>query len=467
MSSYSGALKFNNHFLNQIILHCIQNDEFIKKVRHVISLDIFKTSDKKFLIEICFEFFDDFGAAPKDNFFDIFKEREKSIPSDLYDRCINLIGVLKDISGSNPDYILKTIDEAIRHFRLEEASVEFATLIKRGKYNEAKLLILKAIKEPAIEEPYYDFFNDRTFIHDRVKENRYEMVTRIDELDKMIGGFRNSWLITILGATKGGKTWFLIEMAITSTLQGLNTLFISLEMGKEQIDERFDMAIGFMSSKMNTDDVEVMRKVGDDWIKSNEDVDSIYNVKRVIQNRQRIRKIGGGNLKIVAFNRGRLNHFDVERIIDELEEQGFYTDVVVVDYLGVMKETAAGQSKKERISENCIGLKDLSGRKNLIAISAMQGNRKAMTAEIFHSHLVADDIDTIFNSDLVMAICQTKYEEAQNKYRMYIANFRHGKQHGQVGIIRDLEIGQVALDTYDLKSVEEENEDKAEAGVDY
>jgi hypothetical protein len=467
VSYTSGALKFNNHFLNQIILHCIQNDDFIKKVRHTVPLDIFKTRDKKFLIEICFEFFDDFNAAPQDNFFDIFKEREKSIPSDLYDRCINLIGVLKDISGSNPEYILKTIDDAIRHFRLEEASVEFASLIKRGKYNDAKLLILKAIKDPVIEEPYYNFLEDRSFIHDRIKENRFDMSTGIDVLDATIGGYRNSWLVTVLGATKGGKTWFLIEMAVTAVFQGKRVLFISLEMGKEQIDERFDMTIGFMTSRMNGDNVEVMRKVGEDWIKSTENIDSIYNINKVVENRNRMRKIGGGDLRVVAFNRGRLNCFDVERIIDELEESGFYTDVVIVDYLGIMKETAAGQSKKERISENCIGLKDLSGRKNMIAISAMQGNRKAMTAEIFHSHLVADDIDTIFNSDLVLAFCQTKFEEEQNKYRLYIANYRHGKQHMQIGLVRDLEIGQVALDTYELKEKQDEDDKSAEAGVDY
>lgn len=465
----SGALDFNNHFINQIIYHSIQDSDFLKKIRKKVPLSIFKTREKEYLIKIIFEYFDEYGTAPQENFYDIFTDLEKSIGEDLYQRCIKLIGVLKDITGSNPQYILNTLSDAIRHFNLEEASVEFASLIKRGKYDDAKEVILNAIKEPSIEEPYYDFFNDRTFVEDRLSENRYRMVTRIKELDAIIGGYRPSWLVTILGATKGGKTWFLIETAVTAVLQGLNVLFVSLEMGKEQIDERFDMVIGFMTSKTNGNQMPVMKKVGGNWREIKENVDSVYNIDKVIKNRQRLQKVSGGKLKVVAFNRGRINYRNIENMMDELEEtQGFFTDVLVVDYLGIMKELYEGQTKKERISDNCIGLKEVAGQRNLIAVSAMQGNRQAMKAKVFHSYLVADDIDTIFNSDLVMAMCQTDTEEKSNRYRMYIANFRHGKQHGQVGIVRDLSVGQIALDTYDIKpEMENEDEDGKIAGKDY
>ena len=465
----SGALDFNNHFLNQIIYHSIQNDDFLKKIRHVVPLSIFKTRDKEQLIKIIFEYFDEYGSAPKDNFYDLFKELEKTMGDEFYQRCISLIGVLKEITGSNPEYILTKINDGIRHFRLEEASVEFASLIKRGKYDDAKAIILKAMKEPSIEEPYYDFFKDKTFLDDRLRENRYRMLTKIDRLDAMIGGYRSSWLVTLLGATKGGKTWFLIETAVTGVLQGLNVLFISLEMGKEQIDERFDMTIGFMTSEQNGQQIDVMRKVGGNWVQIKENVDSIYETDKVLKNRQRLKKISGGNLKVVAFNRGRLNYHDIDRILDELEEtHGFYADMVVVDYLGIMKETTEGQKKKERIGDNCVGLKEMSGKRNIIVVSAMQGNRLAMKAKVFHSYLVADDIDTIFNSDLVLALCQTETEELENKYRIYIANFRHGKQHGSVGVIRDLTLGQIALETYELPlSVPKEEGSEKTAGTDY
>ena len=91
-------LEYNNHFLNQIIYHSIQDDAFIKAIRNVVPLGTFKTKDRKHLIQIIYDFYDDYKKAPKDNFFDIFKEYDDTISNDLYERCINLVGVLKDIT---------------------------------------------------------------------------------------------------------------------------------------------------------------------------------------------------------------------------------------------------------------------------------------------------------------------------------------------------------------------------------
>jgi len=461
-------LEYNNHFLNQIIYHSIQDDAFIKAIRHVVPLGTFKTKDRKHLIQIIYDFYDDYKKAPKENFFDIFKEYEDTITNDLYERCMNLVGVLKDITGSNGEYILTKINDAMFHFQLEEASIEFAGLIKAKQYDDATGVILEAIKRPRqIEEPYYNYVSDRGFIGDRLREDRYLMKTRIDGLDRLIGGLRNKWLVTTLGATKAGKTWFLIEMAVAAMFQGLNVLFVSLEMGKEQIDERLDMAVGFMTSSPKGE-AEILRSMGDTYIKTLETIDSIYDVQKVIKNKERLKKISGGNLEVVAFDRGRLNYHDINRILDELEEKkGFYTNILIVDYLGIMKETESGQSKKDRISENCLGLKEIAATRNLIACSAMQGNRRAMTAKIFHSYLVADDIDTIFNSDLVLAICQTDIEEKESKARLYIANYRHGKQHGSVGIYRDLSIGQFAVDEFEIKEDWGNASGDDEAGIEW
>ena len=354
------------------------------------------------------------------------------------------------------------------HFQLEEASIEFAGLIKAKDYDKATGVILEAIKRPRqIEEPYYNYVSDRGFIGDRLKEDRYKMKTRIEGLDNLIGGLRNKWLVTTLGATKAGKTWFLIDMAVAAMFQGLNVLFISLEMGKEQIDERLDMSVGFMTSSPKGE-AEILRAMGDTYIKTLETIDTSYDIKNVIKNRERLKKISGGNLEVVAFDRGRLNYHDVNRILDELEEKkGFYTNILIVDYLGIMKETEAGQKKKDRISENCLGLKEIAATRNLISISAMQGNRRAMTAKVFHSYLVADDIDTIFNSDLVLAICQTDIEEKESRARIYIANYRHGKQHGSVGIYRDLSIGQFAVDEFEVKDDWGETSGEEQAGIEW
>ena len=447
------SLDFNNNFLNQIVFHAIQNDEFLSRIRGNVNADMMKSRERIHILSFIYDYYDEFKCAPKDNFFDIFSEAEKTMPDSLYDRCIRLIGVLKDITGSNSEYILKRVSEAIMHFRLENASIDFASMIKQGKYDDAKALILSAMREPeGIEKPYFDYFEDKSYIYERLKENRYKMTTMIAELDALIGGFNPTWLVTILGATKGGKSWWLTELAIAGVLQGLNVTIVSLEMDKTVLKERLDQSIGFMTSKQSGHGIDMMVERNGEWEKGEGNADSIYDIDKVEKNSARLKKISGGGLKVIAFNQGRLNYMDIDRFLEDLEQrEGFITELLIVDYLGIMKETTMGQSKKDRITENCLGLKEICGRRHLIGATAMQGNRTAMQAKVFHSHMVADDIDTIFNSDLVMAICQTKREEEQGRYRLYVSEYRHGPKGTSVGLIRDLAIGQIARGTFEIE----------------
>lgn len=437
-TNQSNALTFNNGFLNQIVFHCIHDSEFLLKVRRLMPLNIFKAQEKLTVVKEIFKYYDDYKEAPKEDFFHIFEHMESQYEKNLYDRCIKFLGVVKDLSGSNSKYIYNRISDAVRHYQLEEASIEFASLIKNQQYDDAKQVIYSALRSPEVSETY-NYFDDTRFLKERLEKNRFLMKTRIDALDEIIGGLKETWLVTLLAATKVGKTWFLLEMALQAALQGLNVLLISLEMGEFAIDLRLDMTSAFMSTQ-----------------------EALNNLQEVLKSRQKLKKMSSGCLEIRAFNRGRVNYQDIDLTLQDLEMKGIFIDVLVVDYLGVMRATESNQSKKDRITENCLGLKEIASLKNLICFSAMQGNRKAMQAKRFEAHMVADDIDTIFNSDLVLSLCQTKTEAKKDESRLYVTNYRHGPQTGVIGLKRNLSVGQIAMETYEVTDddADDKNKDK-------
>jgi len=77
------------------------------------------------------------------------------------------------------------------------------------------------MKKTEIEEQqeYYDYFADKSYIEKRLVEVKYKMKTKISPIDLNIGGLNPTWLVTILAATKMGKSWFLMEMAVSALLQ--------------------------------------------------------------------------------------------------------------------------------------------------------------------------------------------------------------------------------------------------------
>ena len=457
------ALSFTPHFLDHVIVNCIFHTDFLKKVRNTVELKIYKTKEKQFVANFLYEYFDRYKEAPKDHFYDLFKNYEDTIPPKIKERAFDLVGRLKHIENSNPKYVLDQLRQAIMHFKLEDVSVEFAQLIKAKKYDEAKAIMLAAMREPNnISQSYYEFLEDKTYIDKRAQGKNYDVRTMIPAVDKMIGGMNFTWLVTILGATKSGKTWVLMELAVAAVLQGYNVLFVSLEMTKDQCDDRFDQIIGFLGSKPN-EVIETMSYSNNQWAKIKANIKTIYDIEEVKKSRKAIKK-SGGHLWIVDKSGYKFNANDLNTTIDEIQEMsGLLFHVVITDYLGEMGTPDKKLTKKkEIIASNTTIIKSIAKERNQLHITAMQGNRQAMVAKVFKSELIADAIEPIQISDLVAAICQTEAEMKNNVYRWYIAEYRHGAKHVFATLLRDLERGQIALDKCPEYLIPKENkEDKS------
>jgi replicative DNA helicase len=445
-------LNFNVNFLNHILKHCITNTNFLRKVRPFLEPKIFKIKERSYLLELVYKYYDEFKQAPQDDLDLIFEEEKDNISDALYKKCERVLNNLKEIKSSNSTYILSNIHKALKHFAIEEAIIKSAQLCKAKEYEEAKAVFLKSLREhDDIKTEFYDFYSDKEYIPKRLEGKTYKFKTLIKPVDDMIGGMNPPWVVVILGATKGGKTKWLIELAIASQVQGLNCLFVSLEMNKEQIDNAFDQAIGFLGDKPGQK-IETMDYKNGKWCKVKMEVPTIYDIDKVKKNRKKLQSHGG---KLVISDKTGLkfNYHNLESLIDEVEQtHEIILDMVIIDYLGEMGKTEKQQNKKQTIASNVAGIKMIGKEKNLMMITAEQGNRKAMRSDVFHSDLVADAIEPIWVGDLILAICQTEEEEKENLYRMFVAEYRHGEKHKIVTLVRDLAIGQIALGEGKLKT---------------
>lgn len=450
-------LNFNHNFLNFVLKHCIEDTGFLRKIRPFLDPKVLKLKERVTLLNLVYDYYDEFKQAPQDDFDLIFEEEKDNISEVLFKKCKRVLENLKEIKSSNSIYVLNNIRKALRHFAIEEAIVKSAQLCKAKQYEEAKGIFLKALREhDDIKPTFYDFYSDKTYIPTRVEGKTYKMKTLVKPVDDMIGGINPTHVVIILGATKGGKTKWLIELAVASQVQGLNCLFVSLEMNKEQIDNAFDQAIGFLGDKPG-EKIETMAYKKGQWCKVKMEVPTIYDLEKVAKIRKALRA-NGGKLVVSDQTGMKFNYLNLEALIDEIEQtEGTIFDVVIVDYLGEMGKTEKGQNTKQRIAANVAGIKMVGKEKNLIMITAEQGNRKAMRSDVFHSDLVADAIEPIWVADLVLAICQSDEEEKENLYRMFVAEYRHGEKHKSATLVRDLAIGQIALGEGKLKKKRKHN----------
>ena len=443
--NFSNITELSSNFIDYVLAFSINNLEFIKKIRNIVSLDMYKSKEKKAVAKCLYNFYDLYKKPIGLNLMEVFSNYEKNLGETTYENAIKLISHLKNIQLENEQYFLDKIEASINHQKIEKSIIEAAKAVKVGEYDKAYEIFTKTIRETSNKKSNYSsYFDDTDYIVERSKGKTFDMKT-IKDIDLFIGGFCKPWVVVYLGTGKSGKSFWLSEMAILSASQGLNTLFISLEMSKKQVEQRFDQITGFLGTDPGKE-VETLEYSKGKWIKTKKIIPTIYDLELVKKSR-RLTSFGGGKLYISDQNGIKCNYKDIDNLIEEIEQkENIKLDVVITDYLGEMGKTDKGQDKKTRITENCLGIKSIAKERNQIHFTAQQGNREAMKAEVFSSDLISDAIEPVFIADMILSICQSEEEEAQNIARLYIAENRHGKKHISIPHYRDFSIGQVFMD---------------------
>ena len=97
-------LSFNHNFLNHVLKHCIVDTSFLRKIRPFLEPKLFKIKERSFLLELVYNYYDEFKQAPQDDFELIFEEQREDISDALYKKCSRIIDNLSEIKASNSEY---------------------------------------------------------------------------------------------------------------------------------------------------------------------------------------------------------------------------------------------------------------------------------------------------------------------------------------------------------------------------
>jgi len=237
----------------------------------------------------------------------------------------------------------------------------------------------------------------------------------IGELDRMITGLNKSDLI-ILGARPGmGKTSFALNIvrnvAVTS---GKTVCFFSLEMSRDQLAQRMlSSEAGIKSEKLRTGDLS-----DDEWT-------------RLAQ--------AGDNLSKANIFFDETSNITVPEIKAKLRRMK-KVDLVVIDYLGLMKSARNIENRVQEVSEITRNLKIMAKDLKVPVIACAQLSRGTETKGKSHKPALSDlrDSGSIEqDADIVLFLYRDTYYDNEksddedrsdpNKAECIVAKNRHGE----------------------------------------
>lgn len=336
---------------------------------------------------------------------------------DLRNKCEDIIQSAMTIEFKKNDFYdwLKTeTNDFIKKQRVMEAMMKVVDKVNNGELEEAKKILDEAYQITFDDNLGLDYFGNLEERINRLKTGSHIISTGMDVLDNAIGGgWRNKTLNVFGAGTNVGKTLILSDISFKLIKQGLNGLYITLEIYEDSLANRIDA---------NLSSIELSE------LPSSAD----YLMKRILEEKQNAEQAGHpfGRLIIKEFPPG-INCNNILSIIRELNlKQGFKPDFLVIDYIGLMSPNGKAAENSftdlKKVSEQVRGLASML---NIPLFTAQQTNRDSYGLSEIGLESTSESMGIPFTADVMIMASRTKDMEEENKMYWFIAKSRFSKNN--------------------------------------
>jgi|694.fasta_scaffold00012_200 archaellum biogenesis ATPase FlaH len=341
-----------------------------------------------------------------------------------------------DLKEEHYDWLLQDFETFIRHKGLEQAILKSADLLEKGEYGPVEELVKQAVQVGLTKDMGTDYFEDPRSRLMRIKDKNGQMTTGWQTVDKrLFGGMNRGELNIFAGGSGAGKSLFLANLGVNWALQGMNVVYLTLELSEELVSMRIDSMITEIPTRdifKNIDDVEMKVKV-----------------------------IGkkSGTYQVKYMPSGKTAN-DIRSYLKEYEiKLGRKVDVLLVDYLDLLMPQSRKISaenlfvKDKYVSEE---LRNLAMEKQCVLVTAAQLNRGAVEeVEYDHSH-ISGGLSKIQTADNVFGIFTSRAMRERGKYQIQLMKTRSSSG---VGMKIDLDFD---IDTLRITDPGEEGQTEAD-----
>jgi len=321
------------------------------------------------------------------------------------------IEVIPSLRDSDVDWFMDSFEKFTKRQELERAIFKAAEYLEKGDFGPVEKLIKDAVQIGLQKDLGTDYFADPSGRLKKYFDNGGQVSTGWPQLDRLLyGGFSRGELNIFAGGSGSGKSLVMMNIALNWLQQGLNGVYVSLELSEELTGLRTDA----MLINSSTKDI---RK----------DIDNTSLKVAMIG-----KKSGTYQIKSMP---AQSNVNDIRSFLKEYQiKTGHRVDFIMVDYLDLVMPVSVKVNpndqfiKDKYVSEE---LRNLAKELGILMVTASQLNRSAVEeVEFDHSH-IAGGISKINTADNVFGIFTSRAMKERGKYQIQCMKSRSSTGVGQ------------------------------------
>ena len=396
---------------NTIINGLFFKEEYTRKVLPFIKEEYFGNRVEQLLFGEIFKFIEKYNNLPTKDAILIELNSRRDINEEELQNIKDYVVAVENTEADD-QWLLETTEKFCKDRAVHNAVLTGIKILD-GKDKKQTPEAIPHILSDALAVSFdksvgHDYIEDAEarfkFYH--TKEKRYQF--DLDYMNRITkGGVPSKTLNIALAGTGVGKSLFMCHVASSYLLQGLNVLYITLEMAEERIAERIDANL----LDVTMEDLHDMPK-------------QLYDGKI-----KKLREKTQGQLIVKEYPTASAHAGHFKSLINELAlKKSFRPDVIFIDYLNIC---ASSRFKGGNISSyfyiKAIAeeLRGLAVEHNVPIFSATQTTRTGFvstdigledTSESFGLPATADFMFALMSNEELEALGQMKVKQLKNRY---------------------------------------------------
>lgn len=415
--------KLNTLSEKDIIYQLIVSDKFCREIVPVLNPKFLEVSYIKIVAIWIKDYFQKFKEAPKKNIIKLYRSHIDELKDEsLQENILTFIEKLdKDydsIKVSNEDFAIQNAIKYLKMRSLKNFSEDIDSYIESGDLEKAENCVTKYRKVETSSGEGVSLLEDSDIITESFTEEQDLLFTYPGDFGRLIGDIHREDFIAFLAPMKAGKTFQLVDFGIEALKNNLKVVMYSLEMSRSNMIKRIWTALSGQITKDIEIEVPYFEEDGDKWrIEKkvvNKKASSVLEVKKKQTSLKRLFR--GGAFRIYAEPAYSMTVESLENKLDDLAYEGFYPDVIIIDYADIMAPSDKNEYRQQ-IDGIWKRLRALAQKRKAVVVTASQTNRGAISREV-EAEDVAEDIRKISHVTSMVAISKTKYCK-QNKLAIF------------------------------------------------
>jgi len=394
----SNLSQYGSAFQIKVLSSLLTHKEFLLNIHDVISDEYFDNQAHKWIINEILKYYQKYHTTPS---MDVLKVELKKIDNEVLQ--VSVKEQLREAYKAS-DEDLKYIEEEFSNFcknqQLKKALLSSVNFLNAGDYDTIRSLIDNALKAGQDKNVGHEYNKE---VESRYREDhRIVVPSPWDSFNTLLqGGLGNGDFGLIFGNPGGGKSWTLIALGGYAVKMGYNVLHYTLELGEDYVGRRYDafftnIPVNRITEQKNRNKVE-------------EAVESLQ-----------------GQLIIKEYSPGKASMSTIESHIKKCIDQDFKPDLVIIDYVDLLRSKRTNRERKDEIDDIYVSTKALARELNIPVWSVSQVNRAGAKDDIIEGDKAAGSYDKIMITDVAISLSRKRQDKVNGTGRFHIMKNRYG-----------------------------------------